>query len=183
MGGGCPRVAWGLQVAAAAAVLVVAGPPFVVAERRLAAARAVGCLLVLGPAGPQVAAGGRPAGPLGPCSCHGQPLGSGGGVGRRRWCVSSARGSLRLCWINLANCFARVKQRREFYNHSSLRVVVGVKSGRRVRERCGLLEEVSLGVSGALGLAACKTLAQASVRRSAGDNTPVIDIQIDRVCD
>ena len=67
MGGGCPRVAWGLQVAAAAAVLVVAGPPFVVAERRLAAARAVGCLLVLGPAGPQVAAGGRPAGPLGPC--------------------------------------------------------------------------------------------------------------------
>ena len=76
-----------------------------------------------------------------------------------------------------------MKQRREFYNHSSLRVVVGVKSGRRVRERCGLLEEVSLGVSGALGLAACKTLAQASVRRSAGDNTPVIDIQIDRVCD
>ncbi len=55
-----------------------------------------------------------------------------------------------------------MKQRREFYNHMSLRVAGTVKSGRRARERCGLLGEVSLGVSGALGLAACETLALAS---------------------
>ena len=72
--------------------------------------------------------------------------------------MRSARGSLRLCWIKPVGIKARVKQRREFYNHSSLRVVVGVKSGRRARERCGLLEEVSLDASGTAELAASKTL-------------------------
>ena len=60
-------------VRVAAAVLVVAGPPFVVAERRLAAARAVGCLLVLGPAGPQVGLVGGRRGRWVHVSCPGQP--------------------------------------------------------------------------------------------------------------
>jgi len=131
---------------------LVGGRPVVVAERLLAGL----------PAGraAAVAVAGRPrvAAPLGPCFVSGQPLGSGGGVRRRRWCVRSARGSLRSCWINRGRYVARVKQRREFYNHSSLRVVVGVKSGRRGRERCGLLEEVSLDASGTAELAASKTL-------------------------
>ena len=61
-----------------------------------------------------------------------------------------------MCWINLGGNVARVKQRREFYNHSSLRVVVGVKSGRRAREPCGWLEEDCLDGSEALELAALR---------------------------
>ena len=72
-----------------------------------------------------------------------------------------------MCWINLAMYFARVKQRREFLQSLCLSVGVAgtVKSGRRVIEPCGWLEEVFLDGSGTAELAACKTLGSPGQQR------------------
>ena len=158
----CLLVVGGLLVVAAGRRLLVAGRPAAAVRLLVVAPRAAGCprvggrpLVVAGrllaglPAGraAAVAAAGRPrvAAPRGPCFVsRAAPR-----LRRRRPAPAVVRAQRErapcaCAGINLGGNVARVKQRREFYNHLSLRVVVGVKSGRRARERCALLGEASL---------------------------------------
>ena len=118
-----------VAVLAVAGCPLVGGRPVVVAERRLAELSAERA----------AAAAGRPlvAAPRGPCFVsRAAPR-----LRRRRPAAAALREQRERAPHARAGLtsliIARVKQRREFYNHSSLRVVVGVKSGRRAREPCG----------------------------------------------
>ena len=132
-------------VRVAAAVLVVAGCPLVGARPVVVAERLLAGLPAERAAAAAVAGRPRVAAPLGPCFVsRAAPR-----LRRRRPAPAVVRAQRErapcaCAGINLGGNVARVKQRREFYNHLSLRVVVGVKSGRRARERCALLGEASL---------------------------------------